>query len=109
MLNVVLLPEPFGPIRPSISPSRSKKSTFATAVKLPNRLVSCETWSNGAPVVLRRAQAERAVWVTSRIYCAYGCPFGNGSTGSVVRIGVGHAMYVRPFTYCITTGDERSF
>ena len=27
----------------------------------------------------------------------------------MVRIAPGHAMYVRPFTYCITTGDERSF
>jgi Xaa-Pro aminopeptidase len=42
-------------------------------------------------------------------YCAYGWPFGNGKIGSVVRIAFGHAMYVRPFTYCITTGEERSF
>jgi hypothetical protein len=38
-LKVVLLPDPFGPIRPRISPSASRKLTFETAAKPPKRLV----------------------------------------------------------------------
>src|SRR4051812_200601 len=44
-LNVVLLPEPLGPIRPRISPSASSKETLLTAVKPPKFLVSPETLS----------------------------------------------------------------
>ena len=42
-LKVVLLPEPFGPIRPRISPSLTSNETFETAVKPPNVLVRPET------------------------------------------------------------------
>src|SRR5215468_3760328 len=112
MLNVVLLPEPFGPIKPRISPSATAKPTFDTAVKPPKRLVSCETCSIELRARLVRpstsARRNRRVQAATR-YCAYGWPFGNGSTGSVVRIAVGQAMKVRPPTYYITTGDERSF
>src|SRR5215471_11523114 len=44
-LNVVLLPEPFGPIRPRISPSRTANDTWLTARKPPKRLVSPSTAS----------------------------------------------------------------
>src|SRR5215470_11556067 len=39
-LNVVLLPEPFGPISPRISPCCSSKETWLTAVKPPKTFVS---------------------------------------------------------------------
>ena len=39
-LKVVLLPEPFGPIRPRISPCASSNETSLTAVNPPKRLVS---------------------------------------------------------------------
>src|SRR5262245_27045671 len=42
-LKVVLLPEPFGPMRPKISPSLTSKDTLETAVKPPNVLVRPET------------------------------------------------------------------
>src|SRR5262245_61595133 len=45
-LKMVLLPEPFGPIRPRISPSLTSNDTFATAVKPPNILVRPETLRN---------------------------------------------------------------
>ncbi len=39
-LNVVLLPEPFGPINPRISPSFTSKETLLTAVKPPKTLAN---------------------------------------------------------------------
>src|SRR3990170_4476066 len=39
-LNAVVLPEPFGPMSPRISPSRTSYETALRAVKPPNRLVS---------------------------------------------------------------------
>src|SRR5947209_15165651 len=42
-LNVVLLPEPFGPIRPRISPSATSNETLFTARRAPNLLVRPET------------------------------------------------------------------
>src|SRR5437764_15383334 len=44
-LKVVLLPEPFGPIRPRISPSATSKETFLTARKPSKLLVSPSTLS----------------------------------------------------------------
>src|SRR4029079_7556730 len=38
-LNVVLLPDPFGPIRPRISPSFTSNDTLLTARSAPKRLV----------------------------------------------------------------------
>src|SRR5437868_15546567 len=52
MLKIVLLPEPFGPMRPRISPSSSLNETLLTAVKPPNRLTSPATSST--PALLRR-------------------------------------------------------
>ena len=39
MLKIVLLPEPFGPIRPRISPCSTANDTLLTAVNPPKRLV----------------------------------------------------------------------
>src|SRR5580700_7472792 len=40
MLKIVLLPEPFGPIRPRISPCSTSNETLLTAVKPPKRFTS---------------------------------------------------------------------
>src|SRR5437763_9340989 len=44
-LKVVLLPEPFGPMRPRISPSATSKETFLTARKPSKSFVSPATLS----------------------------------------------------------------
>src|SRR5829696_8012921 len=44
-LKVVLFPEPFGPMRPRISPSSTSNDTSLTAVKPPNFLVRPDTAS----------------------------------------------------------------
>ena len=46
-LKIVLLPEPFGPIRPRISPSLTANETSWTARKAPNRFESPDTLSIG--------------------------------------------------------------
>src|SRR4029077_1494232 len=46
-LKVVLLPEPFGPIRPRISPSFTSNETLFTARRAPNLLMRPETVSRG--------------------------------------------------------------
>src|SRR5690606_32360642 len=57
-LNVVLLPEPLGPIRPRISPSASSKERFLTAVNPPKRLVSpCTESTQARPASLRVGMA----------------------------------------------------
>src|SRR3954463_6516058 len=48
MLKIVLLPEPFGPIRPRISPWSTLNDTLLTAVKPPKRLTSPSTTSTAA-------------------------------------------------------------
>ena len=84
----MLLPEPFGPMRPRISPSATSKETPLTAVKPPKRFVSLETSSN--------------------TYCASACPFGKGRTGSA-PISFGQTILPLPSTNWITTGKARSF
>src|SRR5947207_5429500 len=54
MLKIVLLPEPFGPIRPRISPLSSLNEMLLTAVKPPKRLTSPATSSTRA--LLRRVR-----------------------------------------------------
>src|SRR5689334_5887549 len=48
-LNSVVLPDPFGPISPQISPSRTSKETPPSAVIPPNRTTTPETRSSGTP------------------------------------------------------------
>src|SRR5712692_8955030 len=45
---VVVLPAPFGPSRPRISPCRMSNETPSTAVKSPKRLVRFRTWTIGS-------------------------------------------------------------
>src|SRR5690348_8027918 len=47
-LNVVLLPDPLGPMSPRISPSRTSKETWLTARNPSKRFVSPETASTSA-------------------------------------------------------------
>ncbi len=46
-LKIVLLPDPFGPISPRISPSLTSNETSLTARRAPNLLVSPETLKIG--------------------------------------------------------------
>src|SRR3569833_992684 len=46
-LHSVDLPEPFGPMMPRISPSRTSNETPSTAVMPPNDLRRLETWRTG--------------------------------------------------------------
>src|SRR6266852_7674363 len=50
-LTSVLLPEPFGPMRPTRSPGRTMKSTRSSAVKPPTLLVTPETSSSASLIV----------------------------------------------------------
>src|SRR5450755_4615635 len=49
MLKIVLLPEPFGPIRPRISPRSTLNDTLLTAVNPPNRFIRPSTTSTTVP------------------------------------------------------------
>src|SRR4051812_15496127 len=49
MLKIVLLPEPFGPIRPRISPFSTLNDTLLTAVKPPKRFTNPSTVSTPEP------------------------------------------------------------
>src|SRR6187399_2274737 len=51
ILKIVLLPEPFGPIRPRISPCSTLNDTLLTAVKPPNRFTKPSTTSTTVPYV----------------------------------------------------------
>src|SRR5207244_11170242 len=53
MLKIVLLPEPFGPIRPRISPCSTRNDTFLTAVKPPKRFTNPSTVSTPEPPLTR--------------------------------------------------------
>ena len=47
-LNSVVLPAPFGPIRPTISPGAASTETSSSATIPPKRRVTCSTESKGA-------------------------------------------------------------
>src|SRR6202011_3473883 len=53
MLKIVLLPDPFGPIRPRISPFSTLNDTLLTARKPPNRLTRPSTTSTAIPSLRR--------------------------------------------------------
>src|SRR2546423_763217 len=65
MLKIVLLPEPFGPIRPRISPLSTLKDTSLTAVNPPKRLINPLTTSTAARSSSKRVlllRVGRACW-----------------------------------------------
>src|SRR5882757_1282248 len=51
MLKIVLLPEPFGPIRPTISPCSTLNDTLLTAVKPPKRFTNPLTTSTAGTLL----------------------------------------------------------
>src|SRR5437762_11462160 len=53
LLRIVLLPEPFGPIRPRISPCSTRNDTLLTAVKPPKRFTNPSTVSTPEPPLTR--------------------------------------------------------
>src|SRR5262245_1666402 len=75
MLKIVLLPEPFGPIRPRISPVSTLNDTLLTAVKPPKRFTRPFTASTAAPpsywfgllVAERRSLRQRQHGVAHRL------------------------------------------
>src|SRR5947209_5428933 len=99
MLKIVLLPEPFGPIRPRISPGSTANDTLLTAVKPPNRFTNPCTVSTSSYSAIRLP----AYWLLNVV------PFGKGSTASRCIWLFGHTTYDLSSTYCSTTGNERSF
>ena len=75
MLKMVLLPDPFGPMRPRISPFATSKDTSFTAVKPPKRFVSpatesiatsCRERSAAVPVSAPRRRAPPAAAAPAR-------------------------------------------
>src|SRR4051812_50104597 len=67
-LNVVLLPEPLGPIRPRISPSFTSNETLLTARSAPKRLVRPETLSIGILLSPREAAGRREAGLGGRSF-----------------------------------------
>src|SRR4051812_39333151 len=74
-LKIVLLPEPFGPIRPRISPRSTLNETLLTAVKPPNRFISPSTTSTAAPFS-----------VQGRLLVAVGSAAGQRQHGLALRL-----------------------
>src|SRR4029078_11329085 len=99
MLKIVLLPEPFGPIRPRISPCSTRNETLLTAVKPPKRFTNPFNVSTPDPPPSPRP----IFWLLNVV------PFGKGSTASRCAWLFGHTTYDLSSTYWITTGNERSF
>src|SRR5262249_23783972 len=89
-LKVVLLPDPFGPMRPTISPSRTSNDPRLTARNPPKR----RERSVGTSIVQRMAYIDEA---------------GSGRTGSWVLMLAGQTTEICSPAFCITTGVERSF
>src|SRR6266478_3568476 len=78
-LKVVLLPDPFGPMRPTISPSRTSKDTRLTARKPPKRLESSVATSISTPTIVPSpsGNAARRECVADRLR-AHGVDRGGG-------------------------------
>src|SRR5260370_19877784 len=78
-LKVVILPDPFGPMRPTISPSRTSKDTRLTATKPPKRLESSVATSSSTPTIVPylSGNAARRECVADRLR-AHGVDRGGG-------------------------------
>ncbi len=80
-LKVVLLPEPFGPIRPRISPSSTVEGHVVDGGEAAERLVRPET-AAGPRVAHRRRDGRRRLGpATARVSARRRGPSGSGSTG----------------------------
>src|SRR3990170_3507098 len=88
-LNMVVLPEPLGPMRPRISPSTTSNETRLRAVKPPNRLVRPETVSTGRRGTgAGEGSAPGAGW-SSVQRAAHGEAAGSGRMGAAVATVLG--------------------
>ena len=65
--------------------------------------------SGPAPMARPGMTKERLECLAKKPYAPYTEDFGSGSTGSWVRMLVGHTTVMRSPAFCITTGVERSF
>ena len=75
-LNTVVLPAPFGPIRPEIVPGRTAKETSCSTFRPPkwrDTLVSVEELAHGVTPFLRRPSSRR-------IHAGFHSPLGRNST-----------------------------
>ncbi len=92
-LNIVLLPAPFGPISPRISPRRSSNDRSLTATRPPNSLRAARTSSSG-PVAAASARcrsggagAGSAGFLRGNSFCSIGVsPSGARCNSSTIRM-----------------------
>src|SRR6185503_8536542 len=107
-LKSVVLPEPLGPMRPRISPSRTSKDTAFSAVKPPNRLVRPVTVSMGTDAG-PGARGRPARPISDQPRAAHGEEAGSGRIGGAVDTVFGNTTSNFPSWTWNTTGKARSF
>src|SRR5277367_1140872 len=66
-LNSVVLPEPFGPIRPQISPRPTVNDTPSSATTPPNRMATLLMDSNGSSPDLPAPRCSLASFIARRV------------------------------------------
>src|SRR5258705_10995033 len=86
-LKSVVLPEPLGPMRPRISPSRTSKDTPFSAVKPPKCLVRLVTVSMGTDAG-PGARERPARPISAQPRAAHGEEAGSGRMGDAVDTGL---------------------
>src|SRR5687767_4741218 len=117
-LKHVVLPEPFGPMRPRISPSFTSKETLFSAVKPPNCLVRPEIVNMGGltrwgprngphPPIRSERPGEAGALVDYR--AAQGDAAGSGRIGLAVCTVFGNTSSNFPSWIWKTAGNARSF
>ena len=121
-LNIVVLPEPFGPINPRISPSATSKDTSLSAVNPPKRLTAPDTARSGVtgcggePGRGRPALGPR--WNDGRgpggprpsdQRAANGEDAGRITGGLFIAMTLGHTCWKRPSMIWYTAAMARSF
>src|SRR5215469_4913186 len=110
-LKVVLLPDPFGPIRPRISPAATLNDTRLTARNPSKLLLTPLTESTSTPVAETpyRGRRLRPRRDGNRHQAAYGFDFGSGITSSAVLILSGQTIASTSPCACVTQAETRKF
>ncbi len=123
-LNIVVLPEPLGPMSPRISPSTTSKEMLLSAVKPPKRLTTPDTRSMGVtrgagppeggragpapgPAKGRRRGPRGPRRIGQR--AANGEDAGRITGGLFIAITLGQTCWNRPSTIWYTAAMARSF